>query len=121
MVSALHAELIGATRAIETAYHRNWINFWLESDSMLVVMAFSNDSIVPWHLRNKWFNCKRLLTGMNFMVSHIFREGNQHADSLANFGLTLQGLFSWESAPPFLSSFFVQNKLGMPSYRFVTF
>jgi len=72
MVSALHVELIGAMRAIDMTFQRNWINFWLELDSILVVMAFSNDSIVPWHIRNIWFNCKRLLTGTNFMVSHIF-------------------------------------------------
>jgi len=77
MVSAFHAELIGAMRAIETTYQRNWINFRLESDLILVVMKFSNDSLVSWQLRNKWFNCKKILSSMNFMVSHIFREGNQ--------------------------------------------
>jgi len=85
-------------RAIEIAYHKNWLNFWLESDSILVVNAFSNKSIVPSHLSNRWLNCMKLLASMNFVVSHIFREGNQCADSLANFGLTIQGLFSWESS-----------------------
>jgi len=121
MISAFHVELLGAMRAIEIAFQRNWLNFWLESDSMLVVNAFSNSNIVPWHLSNRWLNCMKLLTSMNFVISHIFREGNQCVDSLANFGLTIQGLFSWESAPSFISSFLVQNKLGMPNYRFVSF
>jgi len=94
---AFQAELCGAMRAIEIAHQRNWINFWLETDSKLVVMAFSNDSDVPWNLSNRWFNCKKLLFGMNFVISHIYREGNQCADSLANIGLSLQGLFVWET------------------------
>lgn len=60
---------------------------------MLVVMAFSNDSIVPWNLSNRWFNCKKLLFGMNFMVSPIFREGNQCDEFLAYIGLSMQGFF----------------------------
>jgi len=39
MVSALHVEFIGAMRAIDMAFQRNWINFWLELDSILVVMG----------------------------------------------------------------------------------
>jgi len=57
---------------------------------------------------------------MIFVVSHIFRVGNQYVDSLANFGSTIQGLFSWESTPSFISSFLIQNKLRMPNYRFVS-
>jgi hypothetical protein len=108
-VSAFHAELLGAMRAIEIAYQRNWLNFRLESDSMLVVNAFSNSTIVPWQLSNRWSNCMKLINDMNFVISHIFREGNQCADSLANFDLIIQGLFSWESAPSFISSFLVQK------------
>jgi ribonuclease HI len=121
LVSAFYAELLGAMRAIETAFQRSWTNFWLELDSMLVVMAFSNNDIAPWQLRNRWSNCMKLLINMIFIVSHIFREGNQCVDSLANFGLALQGLFSWETTPSFLSSFLVQNKLDMPNCRFVSF
>jgi len=89
VVTSFHAELIGAMRAVETAFHRNWTNLWLESDSMLLVMAFSNNDIVPWHLRTKWLKCKKLLFNMHFVLSHIFREGNQCVDSLVNFGLNI--------------------------------
>jgi ribonuclease HI len=118
---ALQAELCGAMRAIEIAYQKNWINFWLETDSKLVVMAFSNDAIVPWNLSNRWFNCKKLISSMNFVVSHVYREGNQCADSLSNIGLSLHGLFVWETVPPFISSQVGKEKLGMPSFRFVSY
>jgi len=45
-VPALYAELMGAMRAIETAFDKGWHNLWLESDSSLVVLAFKNVSVV---------------------------------------------------------------------------
>lgn len=119
--SALNAEICGVLRAIEVAHQKQWTNLWLETDSKLVVMAFDNESIVPWSLSNRWYNCRKLLLNMNFMISHIYREGNQCADSLANIGLSNQGLFLGESVPSMLASHFGKDKLGMPSFRFVSF
>jgi len=119
--SAFIAEICGAMRAIEIAHQRNWTNFWLETDSMLVVVAFANDTIVPWNLCNRWCNCKKLTLSMNFVISHIFREGNQCVDSLANVGLSIQGLFSWETAPAEVLCYIGRNKLGLPSFRFMSF
>jgi hypothetical protein len=42
VASAYIAEMCGAMRAIETAYHNQWNNLWLESDSTTVVEAFNN-------------------------------------------------------------------------------
>jgi len=71
-------------RATEIAFQRNWKNVWIESDSSLVVMAFNNDSMIPCNLRNRWLNCKDFLYHMNFVVTHIYREGNRYADNLAS-------------------------------------
>ncbi|GAU49757.1 hypothetical protein TSUD_301830 [Trifolium subterraneum] len=51
------AELCGAMRAIEIAASHNWLNLWLETDSLLVVRAFNSHELVPWSLSNRWFNC----------------------------------------------------------------
>jgi ribonuclease HI len=40
--SSYFAELCGAMRAIELAHQRNYINLWIETDSILVVLAFKN-------------------------------------------------------------------------------
>jgi len=48
---------------------------------------------------------------MNFIVSHIFRKGNQCADYLANLGLTYNVLTIWLQLPIDIRAFFVQNKL----------
>ncbi|CAJ2644469.1 unnamed protein product [Trifolium pratense] len=83
------AEICGAMRAIELANCRNWKNRWLESDSTIVVMTFNSSVLVPWELSNRWRNCPRITRSMNFVVSHVYRKGNQCADGLANIGLTI--------------------------------
>jgi ribonuclease HI len=116
--NSLNAELIGAMIAIETAASKGWSYLWLESDSMLVVLAFSSAKIVPWALRNRWENCLTLLSNRNFYMSHIYREGNHCADKLANIGLSLNGLTWWNHIPLELQGDFVRNRLGMPYIRF---
>jgi hypothetical protein len=81
------AELSGALRAIEIASQHNWSNLWLELDSALVVLAFKKNTLIPWALRNRWFNVQLLMRNMNVIVTHIYREGNECADYLANIGL----------------------------------
>jgi len=46
-------------------------------------MAFTNFTIVPWRLLNRWLNCMALFKEMKFKVSHIYGEGNRCADLLA--------------------------------------
>jgi hypothetical protein len=58
-----------------------------------------------------------MLSQMNYIVIHIFREGNSVADLLANFGLTSSVFTSWSTAPLFISVGLSKNKLGTPSFR----
>jgi ribonuclease HI len=117
--SAFKAELCGAMRAIELANYTNWKNLWLESDSSLVVLAFKSIDLVPWELSNRWKNCLKITSGMNFVVSHVYREGNQCADGLANLGLSIDRFTIWNELPQEISSFFVDNRLGKPSFRII--
>jgi ribonuclease HI len=116
--TSLNSELIGAMLAIEIANSKGWTQLWLESDSMLVVHAFSSSKIVPWVLRNRWENCLLLISNMNFYVSHIYREGNHCADKLANLGLSLNVFSWWNHVPPLLLDDFGKNRFGMSYYRF---
>jgi hypothetical protein len=70
--SAYLAELSAVMKATEYAAQRYWKNLWIESDSSLVVMAFKNDYMIPYCIRNRWLNCKNLLSHMNFVVTHIY-------------------------------------------------
>jgi ribonuclease HI len=116
--SAFHAELIGVMYAIEIAFEKGWWNLWVETDSVLVTLAFKSPSMVPWFLRNRWLNCLHLSSNMNFILSHIFREGNSLADSLASLALTLNG-FMWHSLLPSEAlTAYNHNRFGFPLFRF---
>jgi len=101
VTTALNSELVAAMVAIEIAKFKHWHNFWLETDSMLVYLAFKSSKIVPWALRNRWDNCLFLLSRFNFHVTHIYREGNHCADKIANIGLTLPS-YSWFNTIPLI-------------------
>jgi hypothetical protein len=62
-----------------------------------------------------------LIRSMNLIVSHVYREGNQCADGLANFGLNLDCFTIWNEIPQVIRESFVVNKLGSPNFRFVNF
>ena len=117
--NAYHAELMGAMRAIELASSSNWNYLWLECDSALVVNAFKNKYLIPWKLRNRWEKCLSSVSKMNFVVSHVYREGNCCADLLANIGLSLSHLKIWMDIPNCIKGAFGRDRLGMPNYRFV--
>lgn len=116
--NSLFAELMGAIIAIEVAHKRGWRNLWLECDSKLVIDSFSNPNIVPWKLKNRWLNCMVLSKEMFFLRSHIYREGNNCADKLANFGTTIHGMVWWDLAPSFILHDFSRDRTGLPNYRF---
>ncbi|XP_045791752.1 uncharacterized protein LOC123886479 [Trifolium pratense] len=116
--TAYFAELCGVMRAIEIATDNGWINVWLETDSTLVVLAFKSASLVPWKIRNRWNNCMHNITNMNFMISHIYREGNNCADALANIGLTLVHLSFWNELPQAILESYSSDRLGRPKFRF---
>jgi ribonuclease HI len=113
--------MCGAIRAIEIAFQNHWGNLWLESDSSCVVATFHNpNKPVAWCLRNRWKNALYMTTQMNFMVSHIYREGNQVADLLATHGLSLPSIVYWNTLPLFVKDSFDFNKHGSTSFRICT-
>jgi len=115
---AFHTELLGAMRAIELANQFLWNNLWLECDSALVINAIKNLSIVPWRLRNIWENCLHITRSMNFLATHVFREGNTCANVLTNAGLNVSHLRVWFNVPDCIREPFRKHKLGLPNYRF---
>jgi len=71
-------EITASMKAIKIAAEMNWNNLWLETDSQLVLFAFKFHNMVPWYIGNRWINCLHTVTSMNFLVSHIYREGPVH-------------------------------------------
>jgi len=87
----------------------------------MVIRAFKNHSLVPWQIRNRWMNCMLLTRNMDFLATHIFREGNVCADQLAFTGHNLQNFTVWMNVPSCISESYIKNRLGMPNFRFVTY
>jgi ribonuclease HI len=114
--TVIHAELMAMILAMELAYSKGWKNLWLESDSKTALLAFENNNMVPWDLRNRWLNCRSLDTNLRW--SHIYREGNSCADKLANLGHSFVHLKWWGSLPLELRDDFLRDKLGIPCFRF---
>jgi len=47
---------------------------------------------------------------MNYFVSHVFSEGNQCADDLANIGHSINQFTIWNTIPPNLQAVYVRDK-----------
>jgi hypothetical protein len=105
--NAFQAELIGAMRAIEIAHQKCWNYLWLEQDLSMVVYALQAKIQVPCDLRNWWNNCAQMIKSMKFFVTHVYREGNQCADGLANLGLSLEQFTDMHSIPSSIQSAYV--------------
>ncbi|KAK9911619.1 hypothetical protein M0R45_035515 [Rubus argutus] len=116
---ALEAELHAVVHAIHLASLKGWKSLWIESDSTLVIHFLSSlNNKVPWHYFTIWFNCRALLASMLVKISHVYREGNQVADCLANFGVDQVGTLWWDSCPPCALSAYCLDLVGLPNYRF---
>lgn len=79
---------------------------------MLVVRAFKSTNKVPRGIRNRWNNCLILLSIMNFVVTHIYREDNTCADALANIGLSLNSFVYYYTIHVEVRSDYDKSKIG---------
>ncbi|XP_058725545.1 uncharacterized protein LOC131596826 [Vicia villosa] len=118
--NSLIAELTGAMMAVEFTHEKGWRRIWLEVDSVAVVRAFSPAFKVPWQARNRWVNCVNITDNMDFVASHICREGNSCAESLDNVGLTVTEYTNYNCIPNFLRADFVKNKLDLSFFKFIS-
>ena len=55
----------------------------------MVQLLSSRSKLVPWRVRQALQRCIFQISHMDFQVSHIFREGNQVADTLSKHALEL--------------------------------
>ncbi|KAL5729952.1 hypothetical protein ACHQM5_002839 [Ranunculus cassubicifolius] len=104
---------------IEMACRKNWFLLWVETDSeVLLAKVKSKACDVPFFIRNRWDKALRQLEGRHFFITHIFREGNQAADGLANFACSIVDFVWWYQFPKFIASRVSRDLVGLPNYRF---
>lgn len=69
--------------AMEKAASLNSKDFWLESDSLMMVRAMNENSAVPWSLSERWNDFKALMREARLSLS-LTSIGRKHvADALA--------------------------------------
>ncbi|PRQ42163.1 putative arginine--tRNA ligase [Rosa chinensis] len=71
----------------------------------------------PWSLRTRWLNCLSQMRSMDIRCSHIYREGNTVADSMANLGLSSSSLKWFASPPPVIWLPLHFDTVGLPYQR----
>ena len=99
---ALTAELKACMHAVSATMDNAWTHLWIETYSIMVTKAFCNYNIVPWRLRVEWLDCMLTCSKIHVYVSHIYREGNQCADKLANYAVDHEEYKWWSEAPNFI-------------------
>ncbi|PRQ50480.1 putative ribonuclease H-like domain-containing protein [Rosa chinensis] len=116
--TSFHAELLAIIIGIDLAFKKGWYYLWLESDSMSVLQCiFSQIFEPPWSLRTRWLNCLSQMRSMDIRCSHIYREGNTVADSMANLGLSSSSLKWFASPPPVIWLPLHFDTVGLPYQR----
>ncbi|KAK6122229.1 hypothetical protein DH2020_044032 [Rehmannia glutinosa] len=75
---------MAAMLSIHYAFVKGWTKLWLKSDSAYVVnLIHKRSSDVPWRHLSNWRYTLHLISQMDLVVSHIYREGNRVADFLS--------------------------------------
>ena len=94
----------------------------IQTDSMLLATTLQDKSKIPWRLDKLFQEILNLLLHFRYSIMHIYRQGNQVADFLANEGCIAQSsvLYSSITTMPRQARGLLQlDKLGIPNIRFV--
>jgi len=119
--SSILAENIGFVMfTTEKAYNQGWNNLWVESDSQVVVMNLNIKGVVSWTISKGRNNCHVVISQMNFICIHKYKEGNYVADSLASHAHNILHFQWWDEEPPrSIHYWYARDYSGFPNYRFV--
>ncbi|MQL94060.1 hypothetical protein Taro_026721 [Colocasia esculenta] len=81
--SSLEAEALALRNGIILCYEKGISYFLIESDSLVLVQMMKGNYSIPWHLsiitQDILYRCQHI----HVSLSHIYREANQVADTLA--------------------------------------
>ncbi|KAL0304602.1 UNVERIFIED_CONTAM: hypothetical protein Scaly_3017300 [Sesamum calycinum] len=69
---------------------RGFLNIWIETDALAIIKLISAPHRGAWNHHNLLQKIRTLMRYTETKISHIYREGNQLADYLANQACTSQ-------------------------------
>ncbi|KAL0411456.1 UNVERIFIED_CONTAM: putative ribonuclease H protein [Sesamum latifolium] len=114
--SNIYVELCALVRGLELAKEFGYLQVWVEMDAQ-VVLHLINKEEGNWHLQKLLTKFRMLKRDMNLRLTHVYREGNQPADFLANRGCLLKESSIFVRAQGQLATLIRLDNL-MPSFRF---
>lgn len=85
--TCMYTEAMAVLEGVLYAWEHQWLNLWIELDSLVLVDILKGSIAVPWNLRYIIHYTKRMLRPFQSIISHIYREGNMAADHMAIGGL----------------------------------
>uniref|UniRef100_A0A2C9U0T0 RNase H type-1 domain-containing protein n=1 Tax=Manihot esculenta TaxID=3983 RepID=A0A2C9U0T0_MANES len=115
-MSILNAEIIGISIGLQLAWSMGFRRVIAESDSLEAVRLINEKDISAHPLGHLIQDCRTLLSlDWCCSLSHVYRERNFSADSLAkqSHGLKIQELTIWDSPPWKVLRFLNDDKLGV--------
>lgn len=114
---ALHAELLALMIGLDLSFTKNLFPTVVETNSQVLCNLFKEEQLLYPHLLH---DCSFLLDAIGVAeMTHVYREGNTVADTLAKYGSIRQhisteedNIMYLETPPAFILPFFIKDKLG---------
>ncbi|PKU64272.1 Putative ribonuclease H protein [Dendrobium catenatum] len=118
--SVLVAELLAILKALNICLYSGFFKIWLEVDALLVINCLSAEHSGNFDTFYILKDIKKMLSHLDYKISHIWREGNAAADFLAKNGaVLLQDTYYDPNNIPFpLRGIINLDKSGLPYIRF---
>ncbi|KAJ6713550.1 RETROTRANSPOSON UNCLASSIFIED-LIKE PROTEIN [Salix purpurea] len=117
--SALNAEILTLYHCLNICKDRGIGRVWIEMDALSVINLVQNRCIGSWEVCYSLQGIYDCLDSFQFHLSHIYREGNQVADHLADLGSKAANLHIGSSLDDFpsLRGIIRTDKLNLPYFR----
>ena len=92
------AEAMALLWGLQLSRERQIMELTIEGDSKLVIDLVKGEAKLGWKIRNIILDIKKILNEMKMAhLQHIYREGNQVADTVAAMGFNAMEITCWEN------------------------
>lgn len=119
-LTSLEAETCTLLSGLQHAVTLDVCFLWVELDSLLLVNMLKGFVAVPWRLHYYVATIKNIMQRLVFFVSHVYREGNQLADGLANTAVDTQSHRAFtrpEDLPSSTKGAYFMDRTHLPCIR----
>lgn len=116
----MYSEIMAIQLAAEICVHKGFTNVVIETDSTIARLIMIQEVSAPWAVDTIVRKIITLLRDKKMRFSHVYREGNAVADSLANYAIDeeISGTFEeFHQLPAQARKLINVDKAQIPSFR----